>query len=258
MKCALFVLLLFSIPVLAQETGNAQAYGNASGETTATAQQPAVIPAILSRSVDSKKAKVGDEVTARVANEVRTANGLVIPRDAKLIGKITQANARSKGDGTSALGLSFDRATLKDGTTVNLISTIQAVIVAPQPTPPPADSMGDASAGAGGGYGTGRASGGPVSGVGSTVGGMATDVTNTAGSVAGNTVGALPQAAGSDSLITTRTTGVVGIKNVQISSTASTGTVLSSDDKSVKLDGGTRLLVNVSSASAAQPQSQPK
>jgi hypothetical protein len=87
---------------------------------------------------------------------------------------------------------------------------------------------------------------------------LAGDVTNTAGSVAGNAVGGLPQAAGSDPMVTTRTTGVVGIKNVQISSSTSTETVLASNDKSVKLDGGTRLLVNVTSASAAQTQSRPK
>jgi hypothetical protein len=216
------------------------------------------LPVILSKSVDSKKAKVGDEVTATVASDVRTTAGIEIPRGSKLMGKITQANARSRGDGTSALGLSFHRATLKDGTTLNLVSTIQAVVAAPPPTPAPADSMPDASSGPRGGYGSTPSSEGPVGRVGSTAGGLAGDVTNTAGSVAGNAVGGLPQAAGSDPMVTTRTTGVVGIKNVQISSSTSTETVLASNDKSVKLDGGTRLLVNVTSASAAQTQSRPK
>jgi hypothetical protein len=60
-------------------------------------------------------------------------------------------------------------------------------------------------------------------------------------------------------MITGSTTGVVGIKNVQIDSSANagTGTVLISNENSVKLEGGTRVLVSVTSALVA-PQSEPK
>lgn len=260
MKYVLSVVLLSSIAVSAQNAANVQTGGSASATANATAQQPTVVPAVLNKSVDSKKAKVGDEVTAKVSNDVRTADGIVIPRGSKLVGKVTQANARAKGDGTSAIGLSFDRLALKDGRTLNLVSTIQAVVAAPQPAPAPAvDSMGEGSSGTSrGGYG-GPSSGGPIGAVGSAAGGVAGDVANTAGTVAGNTVGGVAQA-GSEPLITARTTGVIGIKNVEIQSSAnaSAGTVLTSDQKSVKLDGGTRFLVSVTSASARESESQPK
>ena len=130
--------------------GNATAQANSA--TAAAAQGGTIIPVELPKSIDSKKAKVGDEVTAKVISDVRSGGAVAIPRGSRLIGKITQANARAKGDATSSLGIVFDRAVLKNGSALSLVTTIQAVIAPPQAAPP---TLGDDSASAGGGSNSG-------------------------------------------------------------------------------------------------------
>jgi hypothetical protein len=234
----------------------------ANSSTTAAAHAGAVVPVELSKSIDSKKAKVGDEVTARVISDVRSGGAVAIPRGSKLLGKVTEANARSKGDATSSLGIVFDRAVFKNGTTLNLVSTIQAVIAPPEtqsmPLPEPSS----------GGAGPEGSSGGMAGGSGST----ASAIGNTAGSAVGavgRTVDSTTQTAAGDlnanarlganaPVLTGQTTGVVGIKGLELNastSSAASGSVFTTSSKSVKLENGTRMLVNVSAASKAEATS---
>ena len=237
--------------------GTAAAQG--TSQTSAAAQSGAVIPIELAKSIDSKKVKVGDEVTAKVISDVRSGGAVAIPRGSKLLGKVTEANARSKGDATSSLGITFDRAVLKNGSTLNLISTVQAVIAPPQ-APPPA--MGDTS---GGGAATPSGGGGDIIGgatgaVGNAAGSALGGVGNTAGSAIGN-AGADVNAGGSVGanapVLTARTTGVVGIKGLELNAAGNSqtsGSVFTTSSKSVKLDSGTRMLINVSAASPGSAQ----
>ncbi len=234
----------------------------AASSTAAAAHAGAVVPVELSKSIDSKKAKVGDEVTARVISDVRSGGAVAIPRGSKLLGKVTEANARGKGDATSSLGVAFDRAILKNGTTLNLVSTIQAVIAPPET---PSASLPEPSSG---GPGPEGSSGGMGGGYGSTAGGIG----NTAGSAVGavgRTVDSATQTAAGDlnanarlggnaPVLTAQTTGVVGIKGLELnaSTSGSTSSVFTSSAKSVKLDNGTRMLVKVSAASKADASSR--
>lgn len=239
----------------------------ATSSTAAAAHAGAVVPVELSKAIDSKKAKVGDEVTGKVITDVRSGGAVAIPRGSKLLGKVTEASARGKGDTTSSLGIVFDRAVLKNGTTLNLVSTIQAVIAPPETQSMP---MSDASSSGAGGAGMeapdGGRSGGSSSGTGSTAGAIG----NTAGSAVGavgRTVDSATQTAdlganthvGANSpVVTAQTTGVVGIKGLELNAGTSadaTGSVFSTSSKSVKLENGTRLLVNVSAASKAEAAS---
>jgi hypothetical protein len=230
--------------------------------TSAAAQSGAVVPVELSKSIDSKKAKVGDEVTGKVLSDVRSGGSVAIPRGSRLLGKITEANARGKGDATSSLGIAFDRAVLKDGSTLNLVSTIQAVIAPPQLTPPSMGEEGGASAPAPNAGGGGMA--GPIASttgaVANTAGSAVGAVGQTAGSAVGDAGADVGLAAGANSpAITSRTVGVVGIKGLELNASAdsnSSGSLFTSSGKSVKLDGGTRLLVNVSAASPGQAETK--
>lgn len=263
--------LILTFSALAQVNGNSNAMagaqtGNASpyGTTTASTQGGTVVPIVLTKSIDSKKAKVGDEVNARVLMDIRSGGQVVLARDTKLIGKITQATARAKGDGTSQLGMAFDRAVLKNGSTLNLTTMIQAIAPPEQHSydnsGPGASDMPSASSAGGQGPGGGMSSrgpegissaGGPVGAAGSAAGGVADTTTNTAGTATGS----IPRVAGSDAILTTRSVGVVGIKGLEMNTATSTdgSATLSSSGKNVKLDSGTRLLVRVTAASPAQP-----
>ena len=75
-----------------------------------------VIPVQLSKSIDAKKAKTGEEVKAKVTEDMKTQSGeVLIPKDTEVLGHVTAAQARSKEEKESDLGIMFDRAVLKDG-----------------------------------------------------------------------------------------------------------------------------------------------
>lgn len=234
----------------------------ASASTATAAHAGTVVPVELSKSVDSKKAKVGDEVTAKVINDVRSGGVVAISRGSKLVGKVTEANARSKGDATSTLGIVFDRAILKNGATLNLVSTIQAAIAPPET---PSVPLPDSSNGGGGGTegpegnrgGTNAGSGSPVAAIGNTAGSAVGAVGHTADSATQTADLAANARVGANApVVTAQTMGVVGIRGLELnagSSANASGSVFTTSSKSVRLEGGTRLLVNVSAASKAEP-----
>src|SRR2546428_9883522 len=114
----------------------AQASANASASTSASAQNGQANAALasgtafnaaLSSPIDSKKCKPGDQVTAHTAEAAKSEGKTVIPKGSKLVGHVTQASARAKGESESALGIVFDKAILKNGQEIPLNVAIQAV-----------------------------------------------------------------------------------------------------------------------------------
>ena len=113
-----------------QASGNANVQANgaaASGEQSASLAAGTAMNAELNQSLDSKKAKEGDAVTGHTTEAVKSGGKVVIPRGSKLVGHVTRVTARAKGDAESALAVQFDRAILKDGRTMPLQVTIQAL-----------------------------------------------------------------------------------------------------------------------------------
>src|SRR5882757_739529 len=117
----------------------AQASGNASAATSASAQNGqangslaagSAFNAALSSPIDSKKCKPGDEVTAHTTEAVKSEGRTVIPKGSKVVGHVTQAAARAKGESESALGIVFDKAILKNGQEIPLSAGIQAIAAA--------------------------------------------------------------------------------------------------------------------------------
>ena len=87
-----------------------------------------VIPVQLSKTVDAKKAQTGDEVLATVTQDLKANSGeVVVPKDTKMIGHVTEAQARNKEQKQSELGIAFDHAVVK-GDQMQLPMSIQAVI----------------------------------------------------------------------------------------------------------------------------------
>src|SRR5258708_1204460 len=176
---------------------NGSASGNGSGSASASTNSVASalgsgtnIQAELTKSLDAKKAKAGDEVTAKVTQDVKSSGQVVIHKGSKLIGHVTEAKARSKEDSESRLGLAFDRAVLKNGEQVALGAAVQAL--AP-PASAAASAMNSDSLGVGGGMpagGGGRSGGGGGGLVGGVAGGATSTVGSTVGA-AGNTAGSV-------------------------------------------------------------------
>ena len=61
----------------------------------------------LSSSLDAKKNKPGDRVEAQTISDVKQGGNVVLPKGSKLIGRVTQVQARENGQNQSALGITF-------------------------------------------------------------------------------------------------------------------------------------------------------
>src|SRR5216683_320314 len=244
----------------------AQASANASASTSASAQNGQANAALasgtafnaaLSSPIDSKKCKPGDQVTANTTEAAKSEGKTVIPKGSRLVGHVTQASARAKGESESALGIVFDKAILKSGQEVPLNVAIQAVASAQSSASAAGadlDTMGGTGASAAGsGMSGGR---GALGGVTSAAGGAVGAVTNTASNV-GGAAGGL-NAAGQ---LTSNSQGVFGLSGLSLNAAASNatqGSVITSTGKNVHLDSGTRmLLVSQAQAGAAGVSKQP-
>jgi hypothetical protein len=258
-----------------------QGSGNASASTSAAAQNGeangslasgTAINAALSSPVDSKKCKPGDAVTAHNTEAVKSEGKTVIPKGSKLVGHVTQASARAKGESDSSLGIVFDRAILKNGHEIPLSAGIQAIAAAQSNVSAAGsdmDTMGSMGASA---AGSGAAGGrGALGGVTSNAGGAVGTVTNTAanvGGVAGGTVNSATNAGGSIAgaskgavgglnaagQLTSNSQGVFGLNGLNLNAAASNatqGSVITSAGKNVHLESGTRMLL-VSQAQAGE------
>jgi hypothetical protein len=257
----------------------AQASANASASTSASAQNGqangslasgTAFNAELSSPIDSKKCKPGDVVNGRTTEAVKSEGRTVIPKGAKLVGHVTQASARAKGESESALGIVFDKAILKNGQEIPLSAGIQALAAA-QSSASAAGSDFDAYGGAGASAAGSSAGGGRggLGGVTSAAGGAVGTVTNTAANVGGAAGGAVDSAAGAGGSIvgaskgavgglnaagqlTSNSQGVFGLNGLNLNAAASNatqGSVITSAGKNVHLDSGTRMLL-VSQAQA--------
>ena len=201
-----------------------------------------VIPVELAKTVDAKKAKTGDEVVATVTQDVKTNSGEVLmPKDTKVIGHVTEAQARNKEQKQSELGIAFDHAVVK-GDQMQLPMSIQAVI-APQTNNPEAGSPDQGPS-----PGPGIAASGSVGGrPGSMGGGSAQPQSGRQNYPEGGASETGTQTAARPP-ITANTQGVIGMSNVKLetaSENSPQGSVLTSEKNNVKIEKGTMMLLRV-------------
>jgi hypothetical protein len=235
------------IPTTEQPAAPSQPTQAAPAQATPATGAPriapgSVIPARLSKSVDAKKAKKGDEVVATVTQDMKNNAGTVlVPKDTKIIGHVTEAQARSKEQKESELAIVFDRAVPKNGEPMQMPMSIQAIIAPPSSNPASAQQP---SSNAGAETGGTPAYGGGRSGA---MGGGATAQAPSAPQASDSAPSQGPAGSQAQPQITGNTQGVVGIENLKLSAApdATQGSVVSSEKKNVKLDDGTFLLLRV-------------
>lgn len=75
-------------------------------------------------SINTKKAKVGDELKAKIIRDLRLKD-LDIPKGSILAGAVTAMQSRKDGNGDSSLSVKFDRVELKSGA----VLPVQGLIV---------------------------------------------------------------------------------------------------------------------------------
>jgi len=220
------------------------------------------LQAALTKPVDAKKARPGDQVTAKLTQDVKSNGHVVLHKGSKLMGHVTEAQARGKGQAESKLGIVFDKAQLKGGEEASINAVVQALAPRARATElAGADEAGSLSAPMGGG--------GTVAGGGGLVGGVTRGTTSTLGSATGAVSGAgdgavagvnstVNSAAGTaagglnaQGALTSTSHGVVGLQGLTLNSASATGTqasVISSATQNVKLESGTQMILQVSGA----------
>jgi hypothetical protein len=87
----------------------------------------AVIPAELSKSVDTKKIKPGDKIEARTTMSLLSEGQIVIPANATITGHVTQVIPPTTDSPGAKIGIIFDGALMKGGRTVPFLAIIQAI-----------------------------------------------------------------------------------------------------------------------------------
>jgi hypothetical protein len=220
-----------------------------SGHSEASLADGTPINAELNSSIDSKKAKSGDTILAHTTEAVKSRDDrTILPRGTRLIGHITQASARSKGETDSALGIGFDKAILKGGEEIPLNVTMRA-IAAPafaggsggeaMSGPSGPSSYPRNSANNSGMNGTRQMPDGPRnSPAGSNPEATPMGGTNSAGALAADS------------------RGVIGLNGLRLSMAGTDDApvaVISSAGKNVRLDGGTRLLLVAETPASGVP-----
>jgi hypothetical protein len=212
------------------------------------------INAELDSSIDSKKAKPGEQITAHITEAVKSTDGrAILPKGTKLIGHVTKASARSNGQGEAMLAIQFDKAVLKDKQEVPLNNVVIQAVAAPAqqsaaygsdvgrataPGSPSAPSNNPSMSGSRGARPEG------------------TPQTYPSASANGGNDNGTPGDSGSAGPLPANARGVYGFEGLRMNANANgEGTVLTSSAKNVHLDGGTRLLLMVQpqTASTAVP-----
>lgn len=231
-----------SNPAPQARPNTAQAVPEASQQANATPRiaPGSVIPVQLVKSIDAKKVKTGDEVDAKVTKDLKAANGqIVVPKDTRVVGRVTEVQAHSKEQKESQVGLAFDHAVMKNGGDVALPMSVQAIISSSYLSSSNGSDANSAPAAAPSSNGAmspgNNSSRSP--GVGSQPATPTPD--SSSGGLADNS-----EAANTRRPITGETQGVLGFPNLKLSS-ATQGSVVSSEKNNVKLDSGTLMLLRV-------------
>jgi hypothetical protein len=217
----------------------------AQAQAAESMQLPAgsTIPVMLEKWVDARKSKVGDEVIAKTKEHVRSEGRVVIPKGSKIIGHVTVAQARTKEEPVSAVGIFFDHTVLKDGREAPLALEIQAV--APDEESATAPAMGTAPGTAGGTVGAVP----PQPNRGNVAGPMADPNVGTPGRIPSpnSPDGASDQRSATGAL-TPRCHGVLGIDGLALSpetTNPAQGSLIVSQRWNVHLDGRTQMMLRV-------------
>lgn len=210
--------------------------------------------ASLLDSLDTRRTKPGDPVTAEVAENVTYERTVVFPKGTKIVGHIVRATSGGHGRAGSALFVQFDRAVLKDGEEVILNAGIQALAVGTVAPLSDMDNSKDAgiSAELNPPAEPRAESAEPTSSGASAKDSLIVSATyDTPRTGLRPPLFATPAAEGelnSDGMFTPDSKGAFGRPDVKVytpTSEGSHGTVLLSAKKHLHLDGGTRLLLVV-------------
>jgi len=179
-------------------------------------------PVTLSKSLDSKKLKDGDIVLCQTAAALHARSGFLVPSGSKVIGHVTQAQARSKGDQQSSLAMVFDKIEISKNETIPITGTLQAIAPTLGASGPDTASM----------MGSGQMMPGR--------GGSSTMPPPSSGGVGPNSgIHPVDASGGPHPILIRDSQGVLGFKGMEMDKDH----VITSTGKEIKLDSGTQMMI---------------
>ncbi len=238
-----------------QSSSSTTASANQAGRTL-DIQSGARLAAELQSTIDVRKAKVGDEVVLKTTQALKSQGHTVVNKGARLIGHVTEVEQKTQANGTSRIGLLFDR--LDTGSMEFPISATITSITRSKANVRADDQEVFGSEANAGSTSTVRSSSSSQSG-----GGLVSGVVNTTTSTVGSVVSATTGAVGAVAHATTRTVTGSGrsLGRIQIAESSSTsaeaGAVLSLPGDNLRLEKGITfnfLLNQSASAGTTKPQ----
>jgi hypothetical protein len=222
----IITLLVLPIFAFAQTPANAAAANSAPAKFS----PGSLLPVELSKSVDAKKVHTGDPVLGKIPHDLSANGKVVVPKDAKVMGHVAEAKPSGHDNKDSVLGIVFDKIALKDGSEIPLSAEIQAVgapVSAAVPSATPS-------------YDTPSPQNNPTGPNQNSEMGAATN--NTA-PPSQQQQAQLASGEPANPPLTATTQGVVGMKGVTLSQGTMQDSVLTSQDKNVKLESGTQIIL---------------
>ncbi|HUF74557.1 MAG TPA: hypothetical protein VMR74_16870 [Gammaproteobacteria bacterium] len=183
----------------------------ATDQGVMTFEEGTELNAELTRGVDARRARPGDEVRARVTEDVESNGEIALERGTRLVGRVTEArphgntSADAAATAESQLGIVFEKAIIGRGQELPIHATIQALAAAEGEMQTAGQLVGSRAdtrtSQSGSGFGSvsggaGRTSGGVIGGAGGVVGGGAGAAGSIGGAVGGRVGGAAGAASG--------------------------------------------------------------
>lgn len=265
-------LLLACALVASAQKAETRPTGDASSQTSAAVSQAdkninlesgTRLSGELQNSLDVRKARVGDQVVLKTTQAIKSQGRTVVPRGARLLGRVTEVAQKSKETGESHIGILFDR--LERGSLELPISaTISSITSGRASTRANNEDLFETSASS---SGSARSSSSASSSTGSAgllggVGGVVNSTASTAGSVVGGTTSAVGSTVNSTTNAVGNTATGVGqsLGGIQISESSNTsvegGSLLSLRGGNLRLEKGTNfnLVLNQSASAGTRDQ----
>jgi len=240
---------------------NASSASANAGPASAGLSSGTTVNAELLTTLDARKCHPGQRVVAKTTQDVKQNGHVVLRKGTRLIGHVTQAQARTKENAESSVGIMFDEAVMKKGHPVPFHAAIQALAAARtmsaaslgddgmmEPSGPP---MGSGAGAMGGGALVGGAGSAMGAAAGAT-GGMAGNLSGAASGTLGATSATAASAGGNlrglnaAGQLTSTSSGVIGMNGLNLTSAASNstgGSVITSTNRNVHLSSGTQMLL---------------
>ena len=262
MKRLLLVILALAVSTSVAVAQQTKTSGRASaGNETSVSKQGrelnlasnTALAAQLENSLDVRHAKVGDRVVLKTTQAVKQNGEVLVPKGAKLIGRVTEVQERTKANGVSRIGVAFERLQ-KGALNMPITASIVSITTARSQTRAMDSSVdSDTMASATPNTTTRSSGGGLLGGAGNALGGAVNTTTSTVGNVAGTTTNAVGSTVGATTTSAGNLTG--SLKGLQISQSTSAsaegGSTLSLTTGNLRLESGATFNLLVSSSTNA-------